>query len=176
MRTKTAVLVAFAFLLSIRSPAQSTIPWSTISTGFRVSSSGTSMVKSVVGQVFVGRVTGPSSIIESGFLADTLLRATDVSSSVSEREGIPKEYALSQNYPNPFNPSTTIRYGLPQRSHVNLAVHNTLGQQVAQLVNGETEAGYHEVKFDASALPSGVYFYRLQAGSYVETHKLCLVR
>ncbi len=83
---------------------------------------------------------------------------------------------LDQNYPNPFNPSTTIRYGLPERSHVSLAVYNTLGQQVTVLQNGEQEAGYHDVKFDASSLPSGVYFYRLQAGSYVETRKLCLVR
>jgi len=58
---------------------------------------------------------------------------------------------------------------------VSLVVYNTLGQQVAHLVNGEIDAGYHEVKFDASKLPSGVYFYRLQAGSYAETKKLLLV-
>jgi hypothetical protein len=88
----------------------------------------------------------------------------------------PRAFLLHQNYPNPFNPSTTIRYGLPERSHVSLAVYNTLGQQVAVLQNEEQEAGYHDVKFNASSLPSGVYFYRLQAGSYVETRKLCLVR
>jgi len=89
---------------------------------------------------------------------------------------LPVAYSLEQNYPNPFNPSTTIRFSLPERSRVNLAVYNNLGQQVAVLQNGEQEAGYHEVTFDASRLPSGVYFYRLQAGSYVETRKLCLVR
>ena len=83
---------------------------------------------------------------------------------------------LKQNYPNPFNLSTTIRYVLPELSQVTLTDYNTLGQQVAVLQNGEQEAGYHDVKFDASALPSGVYFYRLQAGSYVETRKLLLVR
>jgi photosystem II stability/assembly factor-like uncharacterized protein len=88
----------------------------------------------------------------------------------------PTEYLLRCNYPNPFNPSTTIRYGLPERSHVYLAVYNTLGQQVTVLQNGEQEAGYHEVTLDASSLPSGVYFYRLQAGTCVETRKLCLVR
>jgi hypothetical protein len=90
--------------------------------------------------------------------------------------GIPLAAFLDQNYPNPFNPSTTIRYGLPERSHVSLAVYNTLGQKVAQVVSGEVDAGYHEVKFNAPNLPSGVYFYRLQAGSYVETKKLLLVR
>ena len=88
----------------------------------------------------------------------------------------PPMYQLFANYPNPFNPLTTIRYGLPERSHVNLVVYNALGQQVAHLVNGEVDAGYHEVKFDASSHPSGIYFYRLQTGSYVETRKLCLVR
>ena len=79
-------------------------------------------------------------------------------------------------FPNPFNLSTTIRYGLPTRSHVTLTVFNTLGQLVAMLVQGEQEAGFHEVQFDASGLASGVYLYRLTAGSYVETRKLILVR
>jgi hypothetical protein len=88
----------------------------------------------------------------------------------------PVAISLSQNYPNPFNPSTTIRYGLPQRSHVTLTVFNTLGQQVATLVQGEQEGGYHEAVFDASGLASGVYLYRLQAGEFVQTRKLVLVR
>jgi hypothetical protein len=89
---------------------------------------------------------------------------------------IPKEFSLGQNYPNPFNPLTIIRYGLPQRSYVFLSVFNALGQRVATLVQGEVEAGYHEVRFDGSGLASGVYFYRIQAGTYVETKKLLLIR
>ena len=99
--------------------------------------------------------------------------STGVGSSLNP---IPSEFAVYQNYPNPFNPSTTIRYAIPHRSHVTLSVFNTLGQQVAQLVNADIDAGYHEIQFNATNLASGVYFYRMQAGSYVETKKLLLVR
>jgi hypothetical protein len=88
----------------------------------------------------------------------------------------PTAYSLAQNYPNPFNPSTTVRYGLPNRSHLILTVFNTLGQQVAVLQDEEQEAGYYEVKFDGSGLSSGVYFYTMEAGSFVETRKLLLIR
>jgi hypothetical protein len=99
-----------------------------------------------------------------------------VTTGMAEANEIPADYVLCQNYPSPFNPSTSIRYGLPTRSHVTLTVFNALGQQVTQMVNGEVDAGYHEVRFNANGLPSGVYFYRLNAGSYVETRKMLLVR
>jgi hypothetical protein len=86
------------------------------------------------------------------------------------------EFHLLQNYPNPFNPSTTIRYEIPARSHVSLIVYNTLGQEVSLLQYGEQEAGIHEVRFDGTNLSSGVYFYRIQAGGFVQTKKLNLLR
>ncbi|MDI6802807.1 MAG: T9SS type A sorting domain-containing protein [Bacteroidota bacterium] len=101
---------------------------------------------------------------------------------------VPTSFALSQNYPNPFNPSTTIKYALPSRSHVLLKVFNTLGQEVATLVNEEQSVGYHSVNFNASSasggLSSGMYFYRLiakasssgQAGTYVEIKKMVIVK
>jgi hypothetical protein len=89
---------------------------------------------------------------------------------------LPLSVELYQNYPNPFNPSTTIKFELPKASQVLLTVYNTLGQQVATLVHGQQEAGSYEVKFDGSGLASGVYFYRLQAGTYVETRKVLLLK
>lgn len=83
---------------------------------------------------------------------------------------------LGQNYPNPFNPSTTIRYGISGRSHVLLTVFNALGQLVEVLQNGEQEAGYYQIRFDGTHLPSGMYLCCLQAGRYTETKKLLLVR
>ena len=96
--------------------------------------------------------------------------------AVQEATTPARSFELGQNYPNPFNPSTTIRYGLLHRSHVSLTVFNTLGQQISILQNGEQAAGYHEVRFDASDLPSGVYLYRLRSGEFTETKKLVLVR
>jgi len=88
----------------------------------------------------------------------------------------PTEFALHQNYPNPFNPVTTIRYSLPVKAQVELIIYNALGESVTQLVNEEKEAGRYEVKFDAAALPSGIYFYKLKAGSFIEIKKMVLMK
>ncbi|HTR99559.1 MAG TPA: YCF48-related protein, partial [Bacteroidota bacterium] len=88
----------------------------------------------------------------------------------------PSGIRLFQNYPNPFNPSTEIRYALQRREYVALTVFNTLGQVVTTLVSGEMEPGEHSVRFDGSALASGVYFYRLQAGKHMTTRKLLLLK
>ena len=85
-------------------------------------------------------------------------------------------YALEQNYPNPFNPSTTIQYALPSAADVNLTVFNVLGQEAATLVNENKPAGTYSVQFDGSRLASGLYFYRLRAGQYVEMKKLVLLK
>jgi M6 family metalloprotease-like protein len=96
---------------------------------------------------------------------------------ISERaEGIPERNSLAQNYPNPFNPSTVIRYQLPGVSNVRLAVCDLLGREVAVLVNERKAPGSYEVRFDGAGLSSGVYFYRLQAGDFVQTRKLLLLR
>jgi hypothetical protein len=99
-----------------------------------------------------------------------------VMTDVETHRQIPSKFTLSQNYPNPFNPSTVIRYGLPQRSHVGLELFNPLGQRVAVLVDGEKEAGYHSVTLESRGLASGIYFYRLQVGNFVETKKLIILR
>jgi hypothetical protein len=91
-------------------------------------------------------------------------------------QAVPDRFVLMQNYPNPFNPSTTIRFGLPSRARVQLTVYTALGQRVGDLVDGDMEPGYHAVQFNAAGLATGVYFYRLRAGSFVQTQKFLLVR
>jgi enterochelin esterase family protein len=110
---------------------------------------------------------------------------------VSDEKYIPEEYFLSQNFPNPFNPATTIKYLIPEMSKVSLALFNLLGEEVTTLVNEEKSAGNYTVEFNATNLPSGVYFYRLQAlptgrqagspsagsgHSFVETKKMVLMK
>jgi len=91
-------------------------------------------------------------------------------------DSAPVEYRLSQNYPNPFNPTTTIRFGLPERSAVTVKVFNLLGEEVATVVDGIYDAGERAVEFDAANLSSGVYVYRLQAGTFTQTRKMVVLR
>jgi photosystem II stability/assembly factor-like uncharacterized protein len=88
----------------------------------------------------------------------------------------PKDYLLYQNYPNPFNPSTKISWQSPVSSRQTLKIYDVLGNEIVTLVDEEMEAGYHSVDFDASQLPSGVYFYQLKAGNFLETKKMILLR
>jgi hypothetical protein len=90
--------------------------------------------------------------------------------------GLPGEYKLDQNFPNPFNPTTNIRFSLPEASDVTLEVFNVLGQRVAVLTNQQLQSGTHTAEFDASALSSGVYLYRLSTEQFVETRKMLLVK
>ncbi|MEJ2616288.1 MAG: T9SS type A sorting domain-containing protein, partial [Ignavibacteriaceae bacterium] len=89
---------------------------------------------------------------------------------------LPKTFALFANYPNPFNPITTIKYSMSKESFVTINVYDIVGREIANLVNDRKSAGNYSVKFYARNLPSGVYFYRMQAGSFVSTKKFVLLK
>jgi hypothetical protein len=99
-------------------------------------------------------------------------------------EKSPAEFILEQNYPNPFNPSTTIRYSVPtviaseakQSQLITLKVYDVLGNEVATLVNDEQQAGSHSVNFNSAGLASGIYFYKLQAGNFITTKKMVIMK
>ncbi|WP_153038449.1 T9SS type A sorting domain-containing protein [Balneola sp. EhC07] len=90
--------------------------------------------------------------------------------------GLPKEFSLRQNYPNPFNPSTNIEFALPEQAVVSLKVYNLLGREISTLVSGRMSAGIHKIEFNASGLSTGLYFYRIQAGGFMQTKKMMLIK
>jgi hypothetical protein len=152
--------------------------WSTLGTGSSngVSSGGYPYVDAlaVVGnEVFVGG----SFTSAGGVSANNVARWNSGTSRVEQLSPTaPKTFLLEQNYPNPFNPSTTIRYQLPVASEVKLEVYDVLGKKIATLVNERQSAGSYQVVWNASGLSSGTYFYRLQAGTFVETKKMIMVK
>nr|MBX2820724.1 T9SS type A sorting domain-containing protein [Rhodothermaceae bacterium] len=110
--------------------------------------------------------------IMSGMQTNGALRLT------KEQEEIPEAFILDGNYPNPFNPMTTIRFGLPEASSVALTIYDLQGKQVTRLIDKNLDAGYHHISWNAGHLPSGVYFYRLEAGdgAFTDTGKMLLVK
>ncbi len=99
-----------------------------------------------------------------------------VSVQQSKENTFPKEFTLSQNYPNPFNPSTIIKYQIPEISLVTVKVYGVLGNEIATLVNEEKPAGSYEIELNGEGLTSGIYFYQLRAGNFVETKKMVLIK
>ena len=97
-------------------------------------------------------------------------------SDVVEVEVVPAQFELSQNYPNPFNPSTTIRFSLPKETQLKIKIYNMLGELVETLAEGNYEAGYHKVTFNASSLPSGAYIYRIESDAFVQVKKMILLK
>ena len=89
---------------------------------------------------------------------------------------VPLKYELNQNYPNPFNPATDIAFTIPQAGMVTLKVYNTLGEEIAVLVNGFIEPGIHTVNFNASGLNSGIYFYKLESRDFIQVKKMILLK
>ena len=97
-------------------------------------------------------------------------------SQIVEIKTSPLSFSLFQNYPNPFNPTTKIQYWLPERSRVRLTIYDVLGREIKTLVNEEKPAGFYEAKFDGTGVPSGVYFYRIEAGTFSDTKKFVLLK
>ena len=101
--------------------------------------------------------------------------------SVNDSDVLPEVFALRQNYPNPFNPITTLRYDLPEQAIVNIIIYDMLGRKIAQLVSAKQEAGYRSFQWDATdmygkSVSAGIYLYQIQAGEFVQTRKMVLLK
>jgi len=143
-------------------------------TTWAIQSSGTSHDLNDVS--FVDATTGTAVGTGGLILRTTTGGVTWVEENRPVDGELPQDFTLHQNYPNPFNPSTTIEFGLPHAGVVTLKVYNVLGREVANLVEGNHPAGTFKATWDASGLPSGVYFYRLTVGEYVQTKKMVCLR
>ncbi|ARA94864.1 hypothetical protein AWN76_018030 [Rhodothermaceae bacterium RA] len=103
-------------------------------------------------------------------------RGPGANTPVELQQVVPEAFALHAAYPNPFNPTTEIRFDLPEATQVRLTVYDALGREVERLLDGPMQAATHTVTFDAAALPSGVYLYRLEAGAFVQTRRMVLMK
>jgi hypothetical protein len=152
----------------------------TLKPGFRAATGSKFVAKIGTGSTASdGLTVAPSAIVAARASATTDEEQPEkpvATESISEGSALPTEFSLFQNYPNPFNPTTTIRYALPKGAKVVLVVYDVLGRKTMELVNETKAAGFYEVSLNASRLASGTYLYRLQAGEYVETKKLVVVK
>ncbi len=127
-------------------------------------------------QVGIGHSGSASSFSPSTQFFLDFLSYSGTNGIAAERTSLPQTYLLSQNYPNPFNPSTTITFALPKAGYTKLVVYDLLGRRVATLVDGFVNAGTHTIRFEDSRLPSGVYLYQLESGSYRATRRMTLMK
>lgn len=145
--------------------------WAGWRTFFMESSSPGFQIKGAMGEFLSGVSTGSSNTI----LVGTINGLGILTGSLDEME-IPKTMVLHQNYPNPFNPVTTIRYGVSSPVMVKLKIYDILGNEIRTLVNEYQQSGTYNVQFNGSALSSGIYIYRLEAGKFVSVKKLTLLK
>ena len=179
-RALTCCFLLSAFIPSILS-AQLRIDRSVIGNGYTQAtdsvgaglSSSANFLDGTVGQMIIDKSSDSSFALSHGFWYQI---SKDIMTGIEEDELTPETFELKQNYPNPFNPSTTIVFNLPKASDVRLVIFNVLGQEVGTLVDDKLAAGKYDIKFEASNLAAGLYFYRIKAGDFVETKKMLLVK
>ena len=122
-------------------------------------------------------LSGDLSLYAVGqFYYSVIKYSQNMPTEAEQISGFPEKFNLEQNYPNPFNPSTKIKYSIPQTSHVQIKIFDVLGNEIETLVKEEKPIGNYELDWDAIGLPSGIYFYRLQAGSFIDTKKMILLK
>jgi len=167
-----SVMVVFIFLIST-ALSQYQIGNSAVGGGGNTISNSNYIVVSTVGESFIGKSTSTLNQQQVGFW---YVYQQSIITDIEEEETIPTVFKLEQNYPNPFNPSTKIKFAVPEKSNVLLKVYDILGSEVVTLVNKEMDAGWYENDFNAAGLSSGVYLLRMEAGSFVNTKKMILLR
>ena len=169
------ILSVFLFLLLFSEIliAQNHISISVLSNGGEKQSSANYMIVGTAGQISVDIITTSNYQVQSGFWN---VFYQDVIVDVEDDEVLPIVYKLEQNYPNPFNPSTIIKFAVPERCIVFIKIYDIIGSEVQTLVNEEMDAGLYQKDFNGAGYASGIYIYRMQAGNYISTKKMMLIK
>ena len=175
MTLKPWMVLACLLASTPPAPGQSAVQWWNLEGGFGPSWGNSHGLLSSVGQTFVGVSASTTSRLVSGFLADARLRTVPLT-AVEDAEEVPLTYELGQNYPNPFNPSTTIEFSIPREGYVSLVVYDMLGRTIEKLIEGQYAPGLYRVQWNARAFSSGMYVYRIEAGDFVATRKLVILK
>jgi hypothetical protein len=168
MQRHILILGLLALLPASPALAQLAMPRSVVGSGAGGGAGGGYQINGTVGQAAIGRLGGPSWLLEAGSWSGPPVP--------TGAETVPGTFWIGQNFPNPFNPTTTIRYSLAKAARVELKLYDPTGRQVALLVDADQAAGIQEVTLRADDLASGVYFYRLIAGDFRETRKMLLLK
>jgi hypothetical protein len=173
MKNKILEVVVMIVLFIGTTFPQFQISNSIISSGGNTISSTSYNFSSTVGESFIGKSVSAANQQQVGFW---YVYQQITITGVDDEEMLPTVFKLEQNYPNPFNPSTTIKFAVPERSNVLIKIYDILGSEVSTLVNEEKPAGTYELTWEAIGLSSGIYFYQLKAGEYVNTKKMLLIK
>jgi len=185
MKSYLTLARVLALICSVSVAAQTQIPRSVLGNGGEKAANDQFAVAGTVGQSAVGTATSNANQIQSGFWPQAPKEPVAVEASP---ENLPGKFRLDQNYPNPFwsaatspafgggNPATTIRFALPRAELVTLKIFDVHGREVATLVNEKMPGGEHSLNLDGRLLSSGIYFYQLRAGEFVQKRKLALVK
>ena len=167
--------MGFSLLLSIhlQTFSQNQISFAVNGNGGGIQTNSSYILLGTLGQSSIGKGENTINQSQAGFWS---MYYQNIISKVEDDDIFPNQFMLEQNYPNPFNPSTIIKFGIPERANVVIKIYDILGSEVITLINQEMDIGWYEVQFNASNYSSGIYIYRMQAGNYISTKKMLMVK
>lgn len=170
---KIFLVAAIIILIANNGNSQHQVSPGIFSSGGMTHNNSNYTLSGTIGEIVTGTTSGSLNQKQVGFW---YAYSQSILTDVENDEMIPATFKMEQNYPNPFNPSTVIRFAVSENINVTLKVYDILGGEVTTLLNEDKDAGWYNISFDASGLASGIYIYRITAGSFISTKKMLLLK
>ena len=167
-----ALVVAALLVAAVPASSQYILEHHVIGSGGGTVADAEHVLAGTVGQAAIGVADNASNVIQAGFW----YMPSWILTGIDDGELVPLTFQLGQNHPNPFNPITTIRFTVPERTRVAFVVYDVTGRSLKTLIDDVIDPGYHRAVLDATGLASGVYFYRMVSGDFIETRKVVLLK